>query len=128
MAQSLTSLKAGSSTRGFAPGKVAGEETTHGQNEISSRLVRLEEVPRMEKTLEDVSMQPLAHLTVSTVRTFELVYCEERTDVLLSADTGVEMRKYVDLLGTVYGGLKFQSCEPLSRLSSQGTPDGGVAR
>lgn len=52
------------------------------------------------------------HLAVYTVRTFELVYCEERTDVLLSAETVEEMRRYASLLGTVCGGLRFQSCEP----------------
>ncbi len=53
VAQSLTSLKGGSSTRGFAPCKVAGEETTRGQNELSPRLVTFEERPRIEKALED---------------------------------------------------------------------------
>jgi hypothetical protein len=112
VAQSLTSLKGGCSTRGCALGMVGGEDTTDGRNEISSRLVKLEEVPRMEKALEDVSVQPLAHLAVSTVRTFELVYRDGKTNVLLSAETIEEMRRYAGLLSTVYGGLKFQTCEP----------------
>jgi hypothetical protein len=76
LAQSLTSVKGGNSTRGFAPDKVAGEETKDGQMEISSRVVRLEEVPRMEKAQVDASVEPLFHLATSTVRTLELVCCE----------------------------------------------------
>ena len=69
-------------------------------------------MPKMEKVLEDVSVQPLAHLASSTVRTFELVYRDGRTDVLLAAETVEEMRRYAGLLAMVYGGLKFQSGEP----------------
>jgi hypothetical protein len=62
----------------------------------------------MEKALADVSTQPLSHLAVSTVRTYELIYRDRRTDVLLSAETVEEMGRYAGLLGMVYGGLKFQ--------------------
>ncbi len=52
------------------------------------------------------------HLAAPTVRTFELVYSGGRTDILLSAETVEDMRKYAGLLSLVYGGMKFESAEP----------------
>jgi hypothetical protein len=109
-AMSLSSLGGGISTRGFTPASVDGEDASRG--DISSSLVRLQAVPKMEKALEDSSVQPLAHLASSTVRTFELVYRDGRTDVLLSAETVEEMKRYAGLLATVYGGLRSQGGEP----------------
>jgi hypothetical protein len=109
-ALSLSSLGSGTSTRGFALASVDGEEANRG--EVSSSLVRLVEVPKMEKALEDVSVQPLAHLASSTVRTFELVYSGGKTEVLLSAETVGDMREYAGLLSLVYGGMKLGRAEP----------------
>jgi hypothetical protein len=112
-ASSLPSLEGGTSTRAFILANIAGEKTiSSGGDEISSKLVRLVKVPKNEKTLEDASVQPLAHLAASTVRTFELVYSGGKTEVLLSAETGEEMRKYSGLLKLVYGGLKLEKAEP----------------
>jgi len=108
-AMSLSSLEGGTSTRGFIPASVDGEEANLG--EVSSNLVRLVAVPKMEKVLEDSSVQPLAHLASSTVRTFELVYEGGKTEVLLSAATVEDMREYSGLLGLVYGGLKLEKVE-----------------
>lgn len=119
-AMSLSSLEGGTSTRGFTPAAVDGEEANRG--EVSSNLVKLVAVPKMEKVLEDGSVQPLAHLASSSVRTFELVYRHGRTGLLLSAETVAEMTRYAGLLSTVYGGLKFQSCEPYP-VYLQGLPE-----
>ena len=69
-------------------------------------------MPKNEKILEDSSVQPLSHLAASTVRTFELVYSGGKTDILLSAETVEDMRKYTGLVSLVYGGLKFERAEP----------------
>jgi hypothetical protein len=69
-------------------------------------------VPKNEKVLEDAAVQPLVHLAISTVRTFELAYSEGRTEVLLSAATVEDMREYAKLLSLVYGGMKFEKAEP----------------
>ncbi|MGA2199232.1 MAG: hypothetical protein ABSG45_04775 [Nitrososphaerales archaeon] len=42
-----------------------------------------------------------------------MVYSGGRTEVLLSAETVEDMRKYASLLGLVYGGLKLEEAEPL---------------
>jgi hypothetical protein len=42
-----------------------------------------------------------------------LVYSGGRTEVLLSAETVEDMRKYASLLGLVHGGLKLEEAEPL---------------
>ncbi|TLX93026.1 MAG: hypothetical protein E6K96_09940 [Thaumarchaeota archaeon] len=62
--------------------------------------------------LEETSVQPLAHLAAPTVRTFELVYSEGRTEVLLSAETVEDMKKYAELLSLVYGGMRFETADP----------------
>jgi hypothetical protein len=69
-------------------------------------------VPTTEESLEDAVVQPLSHLAAPTVRTFELVYSEEKTELLLSAETADDMREYAGLLSLVYGGMKFESAEP----------------
>jgi hypothetical protein len=97
------------STPGFTLASVSGEEASRG--EVSSSLVRLVAVPKMEKAIEDSPVQPLAHLASSTVRTFELVYSEGKTDLLLSAETVEDMKKYVSLLSLVYGGLKLSKAD-----------------
>ena len=113
VAESLQSLQGATSNREFALGTVADEEpnSTHGDS-ISSRLVRLAKVPKNEVALEETSVQPLAHLAAPTVRTFELVYSEGRTEVLLSAETVEDMRKYAELLSLVYGGMRFETADP----------------
>ncbi len=112
-AASLRSLEGGTSTRAFTLASIAGEKTIpRSGDDISSRLVRLARVPKNEKILEDSSVQPLSHLAASTVRTFELVYSGGKTDILLSAETVEDMRKYTGLLSLVYGGLKFEMAEP----------------
>ena len=98
---------------GFRPGKRGGGKASPLDGDgVPSRLVRLVEVPKNEKALEDASVQPLAHLAAPTVRTFELVYTGGRTEVLLSAETLEDMRRYADLLGLVYGRLKLEEAEP----------------
>ena len=114
VAESLRSLRSGTSTRGFIQGNVEEKETSpdDGDDAISSKLLRLRAVPRMEKALEDRSVQPLNHLAAATVRTLELVYSGGKTDLLLSAETVDDMRRYAGLLAIVYGGIKFENAEP----------------
>jgi hypothetical protein len=113
VAESLRSLRGGTSTRGFIQGNVGEKETSPDDDDaISSELLRLVAVPRMDKALEDRSVQPLNHLAASTVRTLELVYSGGKTDLMLSAETVDDMRKYAGLLAIVYGGIKFENAEP----------------
>ncbi len=111
-AASLRSLEGGTSTRAFILASIAGEKAVSGSgDDISSELVRLVKVPKNEKTLEDKSVQPLAHLAAPTVRTFELVYSGGKTEVLLSAETEEDMRRYAGLLVLVYGSMKFEDTQ-----------------
>jgi len=114
VAESLRSLRGGTSTRGFIQGNVEEKETRSddGDDAISSKLLRLVAVPRMEKALDDRSVQPLNHLAAATVRTLELVYSGGKTDLMLSAETVDDMRKYAGLLAIVYGGIKFENANP----------------
>jgi hypothetical protein len=107
---SLSSLEGGTSTRGFTLASVGGEESSRG--EVSSNLMRLVAVPKMEEVREESSVQPLAHLASATVRTFELVYSAGKIEVLLSAKNLDDIREYSELLSLVYGGMKFEDVGP----------------
>jgi hypothetical protein len=76
-----------------------------------SCLVRFVKVPTTDEVLEDSAIQPLSHLAASTVRTFELVYSSGRTEVMFSAQTVEDMRKYATLLSLVYGELKLEKAD-----------------
>lgn len=60
-----------------------------------------------------------------TVRTFELVYCAGKTEMILSARTLDDMKRYASLFSQVYGELELGKADPspvllldLHRLSS----------
>jgi hypothetical protein len=112
-ADSLRSITFGASARGYtraATNDSRGASSDAGQrNDVTSRFVRLTAVPKMDTVLEDSSIQPLDHLSSSTVRTFELVYHASHTDLALSAETVEDMRKYAALLDSVYGSLKLEN-------------------
>ena len=110
LAQSLHSLSSEDSKREYSEGKVEDETSVQG-DEINSKVVRFLKVPQTEKALEDTSIQPLTHLAVPTVRTFELVYSGGSTEVLLSAQTLEDMRNYAALLGLVYGSMKLEGAQ-----------------
>ena len=113
VAKSLSSLEDEESKRDYSQGKVEEEEEAKagGSGDISSKLVRLVKVPTTEEVLEDSAIQPLSHLAAPTVRTFELVYSGGSTDVLLSAETAEDMRKYALLLNLVYGSMKYEASD-----------------
>jgi hypothetical protein len=115
VAKSLSSLEDEESKRDYSQGKVEEEEeeeTKESQtSEISSKLVRFVKVPTTDEVLADSAIQPLSHLAAPTVRTFELVYSEGATEVLLSAESVEDMRKYAQLLNLVYGSMKYEASD-----------------
>jgi hypothetical protein len=126
-AESLYSISGGSSAKGYTRVKVRKdadedkEEDTKedskpdsGQrDDISSRFVTLARVPEMEKILDDSSIQPLDHLASTAVRTFELLYRNRHTEFVFSSETVEDMRKYAQLLDSVYGELSFEATEKI---------------
>jgi hypothetical protein len=110
---SLTSLSWGTFTRGLTVGTVGEAQDSGLHNDIVTPLVRLERVPKIEKPLDDSEIQPLVHLASAKVRSFEIVYDDGRTDVVLSAKSVADMRRYADLLDAVYGQLKYEGTDPL---------------
>jgi hypothetical protein len=119
MVEPLHSIKWGTSARGYTRARVgdngSGDDSGDSglRNDISSRFVKLATAPKIEKILEDSSVQPLDHLSSATVRTFELVYASGVTELLLSAGTVEDLRKYARLLDSVYGGLNLEETEQL---------------
>ena len=111
--ESLLSVPWGNSSRGYDRAKIGegAKPDTGLREDITSNIVKLAEVPRMEKILEDASILPLGHLSSTTVRTFELIYAGGHTEMVLSAETVDDMRKYASLLDSVYGDLKLETAE-----------------
>lgn len=110
---SLTSLSWGTFTRGLTVGTVGGAQSSMVRSDIVSPLVRLGRVPKIEKPLDDSEIQPLVHLASAKVRSFEVVYDNGKTDVVLSAKSVADMRRYADLFDVVYGQLKYERIDPL---------------
>jgi hypothetical protein len=111
--ESLRSVSWGNSPRGYNRAEIEENAKPDSglREDITSSIVRLAEVPKMGKVLEDDSIQPLDHLSSATVRTFELVYSAGHTELLLSAETVDDMRKYASLLDSVYGDLSLEGAE-----------------
>ena len=98
-AMSLSSLEGGTSSRGFTLTSVDGEGGIRG--EVSSNLVRLVAVPKMEKALEEEhgpASRPPRFVDGEDVRAR---LPRGRTGLLLCAATVAEMRRYAGLLSTV---------------------------
>jgi hypothetical protein len=107
--KSLHSLQPGTSMRNYDQGTTDNQKPKEGGGApVPSKLVRLAAVPEMAAALEDKSVQPLEHLASTRVRTFELVYCQGKTDIVLSAETVEEVGLYIGLLSSVYGDLKLE--------------------
>jgi hypothetical protein len=116
MVDSLDSVKFGTSARGYTRATMDndyGKSSLHAgeHKDIISRLVGLVTIPKLEKVLEDSSVQPLDHLPSTMVRTFELVYEGHQTRLILSAESVEDMRKYAALLVSVYGDLDLGTVE-----------------
>jgi hypothetical protein len=121
MVESLRSITWGNSARGYNRAKVEGDAKPDSglREDVTSSIVRLAGVPKMEKILEDDSIQPLAHLASATVRTFELVYSARHTELVLSAESVDDMRKYAHLLDSVYGDLDLETNEKVPEFLRQ---------
>jgi hypothetical protein len=113
---SLSSLSWGTFAKGLVRGNVAGEGEIISRDDIDTTLVRLTKVPKIEKSLEERDVEPLAHLASSMPRSFELIYNGGTTDLLLSARTVDDLRTYVDLLDSVYGQLKCKRVDAVPSL------------
>jgi len=122
--ESLRSITWGNSARGYNRAKIEGDAKPDSglREDVTSNIVRLVGVPKMEKVLEDDSIQPLLHLSSATVRTFELIYSAGHTELVLSAGTVDDMRKYAHLLDSVYGDLDLESAEKVPALLRQLPP------
>jgi len=107
--KSLHSFESGTSMRNYDQGTTDKERPKGGGGApVPSRLVRLVAVPEMAAALEDKSVQPFEHLASTNLRTFELIFCRGKTDIVLSAVTLQETGQYVGLLSSVYGDLKLE--------------------
>jgi len=84
-------------------GQVEGGEPK--ASAADSRVLRLRKVPWVSEPLKDVQVERLSLMPSLSVRGFELVFENGRTDLLLSSRSEQSMRDYVDVLASVYGEL-----------------------
>jgi len=124
MVESLRSVSWSNSARGYNRAKIEGDAKADSglREDVTSNLLRLAGIPKMEKVLEDDSIQPLLHLSSATVRTFELIYSAGRTELVLSAKTVDDMRKYAHLMDSVYGDLNLETAEKVPAFLRQLPP------
>ncbi|MGH9920728.1 MAG: hypothetical protein ACRD6W_17890, partial [Nitrososphaerales archaeon] len=110
----LHSVRWGPSRKAFGKGQLGGQEPAYegGPPSVPAQLLRIVEVPRTKDVPNDVAVLPFNHLASQTVRTFEIVYCPGRTDLLLSARTLDDMGSYADLFYQVYGELVLEKAVP----------------
>src|SRR5712692_6169090 len=107
----------GTSARGLTRGQMTKGEKKDGTGKqddkppIIGTMAKLSRVPKIEKVLAESEIQPLAHLASDNVRSFEIVYSSEKTEILLSARTVDDMRSYLDLFDSVYGQLTYEKID-----------------
>ena len=105
---SLKSINWGPSKKAFGRAQLGGKEAayTGGPPIVPAQLLRIAETPRTKEAPDDGVLLPFSHLASQTVRTFEIVYCGGKTELLVSAKTLDDMGTYADLLYQVYGELE----------------------
>ena len=78
-------------------GQVEGGEPK--ASAADSRVLRLRKVPWVSEPLKDAQVERLSLMPSLSVRGFELVFENGRTDLLLSSRSEQSMRDYVDVSG-----------------------------
>jgi hypothetical protein len=104
----LKSINWGPSKKPFGKGQLGVKEQVYegGPPMVPAQLLRIAETPRTKDAPDDRALLPFNHLASQSVRTFEIVYCGGKTELLLSAKTLDDMGTYADLLYQVYGELE----------------------
>lgn len=90
-------------------GAVEGAESR--KEAASSKVLRLQKVPILSEPLKDKQMERLALLASSGVRGFEILYDKNRTDILLSSESELDMPAYRGIIESVYGELNVEGSE-----------------
>jgi len=79
----------------------AGEKETVAP----SKVLRLTQIPLITEPLKEKDVGGLSSLPSSTVRGFEVLFSEGRTELLVSSRSDPEVKEYVGVLESVYGEL-----------------------
>ena len=111
----LHSVQWGPSKKAFGKGQLGGQQPAYsgGPPAVPAQLVRIAQVPRSGDILDDSEALPFSQLASPTVRTFEIVYSNGKSEVLLSAKTLNDMGRYADLFNQVYGELELVKADPI---------------
>jgi DNA helicase HerA-like ATPase/biotin operon repressor len=91
-------------------GVEAGEANRHSEGvEGGFWVASLTHFPALAKSLDEAGASRLKHLASGSDRTFELVYSkkEGKTEILVGAETSEDLRRYENLLSSLYGGISF---------------------
>ncbi len=109
-----TQLLPGSFISDMANWKEAAGGEGEGRGEPGLSVARLTAVPLFDDRLPDKETARLQHVVCGACRSFEMVYDgkAKRTEFLLSSEDGDDLEKYVSLLMSVYGPIKYEHADP----------------
>ena len=92
---------------------------TEGENEAGKedgfRVAAVSKIPALKEKLDEAGAARLRHLASNTERTFELTYSKEseKTELLIGSETSGDLRRYEDMLSSLYGGISFREKSPI---------------
>ena len=93
--------------------------TEEGKNEAGKedgfRVAAVSKIPALKEKLDEAGSARLRHLASNSERTFELTYSKEseKTELLIGSETSGDLRRYEDLLSSLYGGISFRDTGPI---------------
>ena len=83
--------------------------------ESGFRIAAVSKIPALKEKLDEAGAARLRHLASNLVRTFELTYSKEseKSELLIGSGTSEDLRRYEDLLSSLYGGISFRDTDPV---------------
>jgi len=95
--------------------QVGAEEKDEAGREGGFRVAAVSKIPALKEKLDEAGAARLRHLASNIERTFELTYSKEsdKTELLIGSRTSEDLRRYEDLLSSLYGGISFRETSPV---------------
>jgi hypothetical protein len=91
------------------------EEEDETWKEGDFRVAAVSKIPALKENLDEAGAARLRHLASNLVRTFELTYSKEseKTELLIGSENSEDLRRYEDLLSSLYGGISYRETNPI---------------
>jgi hypothetical protein len=91
------------------------EEKDEAGKEGGFRVAAVSKIPALKEKLDEAGAARLRHLASNSERTFELTYSKEseKSELLIGSENSEDLRRYEDLLSSLYGGISFRDTNPI---------------